>query len=216
MKQLRTCIVGVGFVGAAHIEALRRLGNVEIVAICDQPGAQKKADANFVPRGYEDFRQMLETEQPDVVHICTPNDSHYEIAMFAMQRGISIVCEKPLTRTLEEARTLAQTAKAHNIVTAVNFNCRFYPQILQAKAAVQSGALGEIRAITGGYLQDWLFLETDYSWRLEPAVSGESRAFADIGSHWIDLAESVTGLRATEVFADFETFLPTRKKPGDN
>lgn len=213
MKQLRTCIVGVGFVGAAHIEALRRLGNVEIVAVCDQPDAQKKADANFVPRGYEDFRQMLETEQPDVVHICTPNDSHYEIAMFAMQRGISIVCEKPLTRTLAEARTLAQTAKAHNIITAVNFNCRFYPQILQAKAAVQSGALGEIRAITGGYLQDWLFLETDYSWRLEPAVSGESRAFADIGSHWIDLAESVTGLRATEVLADFETFLPTRKKP---
>lgn len=212
-KQLRACIVGVGFVGAAHIEALRRLGNVDITAVCDKPDAQKKADANFVPRGYEDYQQMLDVEKPDVVHICTPNDSHYEIAMYAMQRGIAIVCEKPLTRTLEEARELAAYAKAHNIVTAVNFNCRFYPQILQAKAMAQAGELGEIRSITGGYLQDWLFLDTDYSWRLEPAVSGESRTFADIGSHWIDIAESVTGLRATEVFADFETFHKTRKKP---
>ena len=213
MKQLRACIVGVGFVGAAHIEALRRLGNVVILAVCDKPDAQKKADAHFVPRGYEDYRQMLDREKPDVVHICTPNDSHYEIAMYAMQRGIAIVCEKPLTRTPDEARELAAYAKAHGVVTAVNFNCRFYPQILQARAMTQSGALGEIRSISGGYLQDWLFLDTDYSWRLEPEISGESRAFADIGSHWIDIAESVTGLRATEVFADFETFHPTRKKP---
>ena len=213
MKKLRACIVGVGFVGAAHIEALRRIGNVEIVAVCDKPDPQKKAEANFIPKGYEDYRRMLDEEKPDVVHICTPNDSHYEIAMYAMQRGISIVCEKPLTRTLDEARTLADYAKAHNIVTAVNFNCRFYPQILQAKAMVASGELGEIRTITGGYLQDWLFLDTDYSWRLEPEVSGESRTFADIGSHWIDIAESVTGLKAIEVFADFETFHNTRKKP---
>ena len=213
MKQLRACIVGVGFVGVAHIEALRRLGSVEILAISDKPNAQQKAEANFVPRGYDDYRQMLEREKPDVVHICTPNDSHYEIAMFAMQRGISVICEKPLTRTLDEARKLAAYARAHQIVTAVNFNCRFYPQILQAKSMVRSGELGDIRTISGGYLQDWLFWDTDYSWRLEPEVSGESRAFADIGSHWIDIAESVTGLRATEVFADFETFHQARKKP---
>lgn len=213
MEKLRACIVGIGFVGGAHIEALRRIGNVEISAVCTRENAQQTADAYGIPRGYEDYQQMLEKEKPDAVHICTPNDSHYALAMRAMQRGIAVVCEKPLCRTLEEARALADYAAAHNVVTAVNFNCRFYPQILEAKSLVESGALGNIRTISGGYLQDWLFQETDYSWRLEPEVSGESRAFADIGSHWIDIAETVTGLRATEVFADFETFLPVRKKP---
>ena len=213
MKKLRACIVGVGFVGAVHIEALRRLGNVEVAAICTRSHAQDMADAHFIPKGYEDYLTMLDAEKPDVVHICTPNDSHFELAMAAMQRGIAIICEKPMTRTLDEARTLAEYAKAHNIVTGVNFNCRFYPQILQAKAMVQSGELGDVRFVQGGYLQDWLFLDTDYSWRLEPEVSGESRTFADIGTHWIDLVESITGLRVVEVFADFETFLHTRKKP---
>ena len=213
MKRLRACIVGIGFVGAAHIEALRRIGTVDICAVCTRENAQETAEAFGILHGYEDYEQMLDVEKPDVVHICTPNDSHFALAMSAMQRGIAVVCEKPLCRTLEEARTLADYATAHNIVTAVNFNCRFYPQILEAKSQVESGALGNIRTISGGYLQDWLFQETDYSWRLEPEVSGESRAFADIGSHWIDLAETVTGLIATEVLAVFETFLPTRKKP---
>ena len=213
MKQFRACIVGGGFVGAAHIEALRRLGNVEIAAVSNRHDPQAKAEALFVPKGYADYREMLEAEKPDVVHICTPNDSHYEIAMFAMQRGIHVICEKPMTRTLEEARLLAEYADAHHLVNAVNFNCRFYPQILEARSTVQSGSLGTIRAILGGYLQDWLFWDTDYSWRLEPEISGESRAFADIGSHWIDMVEFVTGLRTVEVFADFETFHPVRKKP---
>ena len=213
MKQFRACIVGGGFVGAAHIEALRRLGSVEIAAVSNRHDPQAKAEALFVPKGYADYRQMLEAEKPDVVHICTPNDSHYEIALFAMQRGIHVICEKPMTRTLDEARALAEYATAHNLVNAVNFNCRFYPQILEARSTVRSGSLGDIRAIMGGYLQDWLFWDTDYSWRLEPEISGESRAFADIGSHWIDTAEFVTGLCAVEVFADFETFHPVRKKP---
>lgn len=123
------------------------------------------------------------------------------------------MCEKPLTKTLEEARALAAYAKEHNIITGVNFNCRWYPQVMQAKAMVDSGEVGDIYTVHGGYLQDWLYYDTDYSWRLEPEVSGDSRAFADIGSHWIDMVESVTGLRAVEVLADFETFHKTRKKP---
>ena len=213
MKKFRSCIVGAGFVGIAHIEALRRLGNVDVVALSNTSAAQEKAEANNVSKGYLDYREMIDAEKPDVVHICTPNDSHFEIAMYAMERGIPVICEKPLTKTLDEAKQLAAYAKAHNIPNAVNFNCRYYPQIMQAKAMVQSGEVGEIRTIHGGYLQDWLYLDTDYSWRLEPEVSGESRAFADIGSHWIDLAETVTGLRATEVLADFGTFLKTRKQP---
>ena len=213
MRTFRACVVGIGFVGAAHIETLRRLGNVEVVALSNTSNAQAKAEAYFVPKGYTDYREMLDTEKPDVVHICTPNASHYEIAMYAMQRNIAIVCEKPLTKTLEEARELAAYARAHKIVTGVNFNCRWYPQTLQIKAMIDNGEVGDIRTIHGGYIQDWLFYDTDYSWRLEPEVSGESRAFADIGSHWIDLVESVTGLRVIEVMADFATFHKTRKKP---
>lgn len=213
MKRFRTCIIGVGFIGAAHIEALRRLGNVEVVAVSDIPNAEAKATANCVPKGYTDYREMLDTEKPDVVHICTPNVAHYEMAMYAMERGIAVVCEKPLTKTLAEAEKLAAYARQHKIVTAVNFNCRWYPQVIQSKAMVQSGELGEIFTVHGSYLQDWLYYQTDYSWRLEPEMSGESRAFADIGSHWMDMVEFVTGLKVQELMADFETFHKVRKKP---
>jgi len=213
MKKFRACVIGVGFIGAAHIEALRRLGNVEVVALSDIPNAQAKADAFFVPKGYDDYKEMLDTEKPDVVHICTPNSSHYEMAMYAMQRNIAVICEKPLTKTLDEAKELAAYAREHKIVTGVNFNCRWYPQIMQVKAMIANGEVGDIRTIHGGYLQDWLYYDTDYSWRLEPEVSGESRAFADIGSHWIDLVESATGLRVVELMADFETFHKIRRKP---
>lgn len=212
MKRFRTCVIGVGFIGAAHIEALRRLGNVDVVAVADMNGAAK-AEAHCIPKGYSDYREMLDTEKPDVVHICTPNASHYEMAMYAMERGIAVVCEKPLTTTLEQARELARYAREHGIVNAVNFNCRWYPQVMQARSMVARGELGNIYSIHGTYLQDWLYLDTDYSWRLEPEASGESRAFGDIGSHWIDMAESVTGLRVQEVFADFATFHKIRKKP---
>ncbi len=213
MKRFRTCVIGIGFIGAVHIEALRRLGFVDVVAVANAHNASAKAEANCVPRGYEDYREMIDRENPDVVHICTPNSSHYEMAMYAMERGISVVCEKPLTKTLEQARKLAAYAKEHGIITGVNFNCRWYPQVMQAKAMVESGEVGDIYTINGSYLQDWLYYDTDYSWRLEPELSGDSRAFADIGSHWIDMVESVTGLRAVELLADFETFHKTRKKP---
>ncbi|MDO4572079.1 MAG: Gfo/Idh/MocA family oxidoreductase [Clostridia bacterium] len=213
MRKFRTCVIGVGFIGAAHIEALRRLGNVEVVAIADKPDPQAKAEQHCVPKGYEDYREMLDAEKPDVVHICTPNAMHYEMAMYAMERGIAVVCEKPLTRTLDEARELAGYARKHGVITGVNFNCRWYPQIMQARAMVESGEVGDIYTIHGAYLQDWLYYDTDYSWRLEPEMSGDSRAFADIGSHWIDMVESATGLRAVELLADFETFHKTRKKP---
>ncbi|MEN6595088.1 MAG: Gfo/Idh/MocA family oxidoreductase [Clostridiaceae bacterium] len=212
-KQFRACVIGMGYIGGAHIEALRRLGNVSVTAVASTHNPQAKAEAHCVPRGYVDYREMIENEQPDAVHICTPNDSHFEMAMYAMERGIAVILEKPMTRTLEEAKRLAEYAKEHCIINGVNFNCRWYPQVLQAKAMVQSGELGEIYAVQGSYLQDWMLLDTDYNWRVEPALSGESRVFADIGSHWIDMAETVTGLRVTEVMADFATFHPVRKKP---
>lgn len=213
MKKFRTGVVGVGFIGAVHIEQLRRLGNVEVVAITDTADAQARADALFVPKGYNDYKAMIDHEQLDCIHICTPNNTHHAIAMYAMEHGVNVVCEKPMTCTVDEARELADVAKKKGLVNAMNFNCRFYPMAYQMRQMIQSGEAGSVYTIHGGYLQDWLFYDTDYSWRLEPEASGASRAFADIGSHWIDLVEFVTGLRVTEVLADFEVFHKTRKKP---
>ena len=213
MKKMRTGVIGVGFIGAAHIEALRRLGYVEVVALAAARDAEKKAEALFVPKGYADYREMIDREALDAVHICTPNSMHYEMAMYAMEKGVSVLCEKPLTVTAEEARKLRDYAREHSIVTSVNFNLRLNPQVVQMKEMVRAGDVGAIRSVHGSYLQDWLFYDTDYSWRLDPKLSGQSCAFADIGSHWIDMVETIIGQKAVEVFADFETMHKTRKKP---
>ena len=213
MKKFRTGVIGIGFIGAVHVEQLRRLGNVEVVAVTDAMDAQKKADGLFVPKGYTDYKEMIAKENLDSIHICTPNDTHYEIAMYAIERGIHVICEKPMTCTLAEADALCKAATEKGIVHAMNFNCRFYPMAYQMREMVQKGELGDIYTIHGGYLQDWLYYDTDYNWRLEPDASGASRAFADIGSHWFDLVEFITGLKVVEVLADFAIFHPTRKKP---
>lgn len=205
-------VVGIGFIGVAHIEALRRLGNVEVIAITDTLDAEAKAKRLYVPRGYIDYKEMIDHEALDCIHICTPNNSHYEIAMYAMKKGIHVVCEKPLCCTAEEAKEMCEYAKANNIVTSVNFFSRYYPMAYEMKKMVEKGEIGEIFSIHGGYLQDWLFYDTDYNWRLEPEYSGESRAFADIGSHWIDTVEFIAGQKVIEVFADFTTFHKKRKK----
>ncbi|MCI8564819.1 MAG: Gfo/Idh/MocA family oxidoreductase [Lachnospiraceae bacterium] len=213
MEKIRAGIIGVGFIGAVHIEQLRRLGNVEVVALADEAGAEQKAANLYVPKAYSDYKEMIEKENLDSVHICTPNFTHYDIAMYAMERGLHVICEKPMTCTVEEAKKLAAFAKEKGVINAMNFNCRFYPMAYQMREMVRSGKVGDIYTVHGGYLQDWLYLDTDYSWRLDPKFTGASRAFADIGSHWIDLVEFVTGLKVTEVMADFAIFHKTRKKP---
>lgn len=213
MRQMRAGIIGVGFIGAVHVEALRRLGYVDVVALADTADAEKKAAALHVPAGYADYKKMIDLESLDAVHICTPNSMHFEMAMYAMERGVNVICEKPLSVTVEQAKILKEYALAHGIVTGVNFSLRFNPQIVQMKEMVKAGDAGSIYTVHGSYLQDWLYYDTDYSWRLEPELSGESRAFADIGSHWIDMVETIIGQNVTEVFADFETFHKTRKKP---
>lgn len=213
MKKMRAGIIGIGFIGQAHIEALRRLGNVEVVALADQDGAKEKAERLFVPKGYEDYKEMLHKENLDAVHICTPNFLHYEMAKEAMERGIHVVLEKPFTVSLEEARALAKMAKDKNLVTCVNHTLRMFPQVKEMKALVEKGDVGDIFAVHGCYLQDWLFYDTDWSWRLEPSVSGKTRAFSDIGSHWIDMVENIIGERAVELIAEFDIVHKTRKKP---
>lgn len=213
MKKMRAGIIGVGFIGTAHIEALRRLGYVDVVALAAARDAERKAAALYVPKGYADYRKMIDDENLDAVHICTPNRMHFEMAMYAMEKGVNVLCEKPLAVTTEEAKKLRDYALQHNIVSAVNFNLRFNPQVVQMKEMVKAGDVGKIYSVHGSYLQDWLFYDTDYSWRLDTELSGPSCAFADIGSHWIDMVENIIEQKATEVFADFETVHKTRKKP---
>lgn len=214
MSKIKVGIVGTGFIGPAHIEALRRLPNVEVAALCEVTIelAETKAKQLGIPRWYT-FDELLKQEDIQSVHICTPNFLHYSQSKAALLAGKHVVCEKPLAKDLHEAEELVALAKETGKVNAVHFNLRYYPLVRQMKTMREKGDLGEIYSIIGSYLQDWLFYATDYNWRLEPDKSGDSRAIADIGSHLMDIIEYITGLKTTEVMADFNTVHPIRKKP---
>ncbi|MBQ4610722.1 MAG: Gfo/Idh/MocA family oxidoreductase [Clostridia bacterium] len=215
MKKTKAGVVGIGFIGPAHIEALRRLGYVDVVALAssNQQAADRNAERLCVPKGYGDWRELVADEEVETVHICTPNDSHYAIAKAALLAGKHVICEKPLSMNAAEAKELVELARETGLVNGVSFNQRYYPLIHQVKAMIQAGELGRILAVSGGYIQDWLQKETDYSWRLEPEKSGNTRVVADVGSHWMDAMEFMTGLRISRLCADFATFYPVRKKP---
>ena len=215
MKPIKTGVIGKGFIGPAHAEALRRLGNIEVTALAgtDAVETRQKADALGILEAYGDWRKLIAHPEIQAVHICSPNSLHYVMAREALKAGKHVICEKPLCSTLKEADELTELAEKSGLVHAVHFNIRYYPLMRQLKLMREKGELGEIFAVHGSYLQDWLYYATDYNWRLEPEISGESRAVADIGSHWIDLVEWVSGLRITEVMADFATFHKIRKKP---
>lgn len=215
MKKINVGVIGGGFIGPVHVESLRRLGNVDVVAIATsrEEGAKKLAEQLCIPKAYGDYQALIQDEQVQAVHICTPNYLHYPMAKAAILAGKHVVCDKPLAMTAAQGEELRQLASRQGVVAAVSFNLRFYPLIHQIKAMVQAGELGEIYAINGSYQQDWLQLPQDYSWRLEPEQAGEARAIGDIGSHWLDGVEFMTGLKIEEVCADFATFLPVRKKP---
>jgi len=215
MNKIKAGIIGTGFIGPLHIEALRRLGYVEVVAFSYNNAklAQQKAKLLSIDKAYGDYHDLLKNPEIEVVHICTPNNLHYTMSKEALEAGKHVICEKPLSMNSSEAEDLIKIAKQKNLVNAVHFNIRFYPLIHQAKAMVEKGDLGTILAVNGSYQQDWLFYETDYNWRLEPEFSGNSRAVADIGSHWLDLIEFITKIKINQVCADFAIFHPVRKKP---
>lgn len=215
MDTLKAGIIGTGFIGPLHIEALRRLGNVQVAALADidQPAADMKAEALNVPAAFGDYRALLAEPEIQAVHICTPNNTHYRMSKEALLAGKHVVCEKPLAMDRREAHELIGLAREKGLTNAVHFNVRFYPLIHHIRQMIKNGDLGAVFAVNGSYQQDWLFKDTDYNWRLEPQFSGKSRAVADIGSHWFDTVEYVTGSAVEEVCADFATFHPVRKKP---
>jgi predicted dehydrogenase len=214
MSKIKVGVVGTGFIGPAHIEALRRLPNIDVVALCEVN--IELATAKAAQLGIErpcTFEELLAMEDIQCVHICTPNFLHYSQSKAALLAGKHVVCEKPLAKDLHEAEELVELAAKSGLVNAVHFNLRYYPLVRQMKMMKEKGELGEVYSIIGSYLQDWLFYETDYNWRLEPDKSGDSRAIADIGSHLLDVIEYITGLKTVQVMADFNTVHKNRKKP---
>jgi predicted dehydrogenase len=214
MADLKVGVIGTGFIGPAHVEALRRLG-IEVVAVAGPraDGVAEKAKAMHIEKYYDTAEALIADPEINVVHITSPNHVHHPQAKAALLAGKHVVCEKPLAMSSAESIELVKLAQEKQLVNAVNFNIRFYPLSHQARQMVQSGAIGEVYIVQGSYLQDWLLLPTDWNWRLEPQFSGDMRAVADIGSHWLDLTTFITGLQIEAVFADFATFLKTRKKP---
>lgn len=214
MNTINVGVIGTGFIGPAHVEALRRLGlSVIGLAGSSQNRATPKAEALHIGKVYASPESLMADPAIHVVHITSPNHLHYAQVKAALLVGKHVVCEKPLAMNSTESAELVRLAREKNLVNAVNFNIRFYPLAQQARAMVQSGDIGQVYIARGSYLQDWLLYETDWNWRLEPDLGGEMRAVADIGSHWLDLLTFITGLRIEAVCADFATFLKTRQKP---
>lgn len=215
MAKLRAAVVGLGFIGPAHVEAIRRTGLGEVVGILGRdPGhtAARAAELS-VDRVYAGLNDLLADPQVDVVHLCTPNHRHHAEVRAVLAAGKHVVCEKPLAVSSAESAELVRLLAESGRVGAVQYNIRFYPVLQQARALVAAGDLGEVRAVHGTYLQDWLLLETDYNWRVDPAAGGPSRTVADIGTHWLDLVQFIIGLNVTGMVADLSTFLPERERP---
>ena len=216
MTRLGMGLVGPGFVGAHHVDAVRRLGFVDVVAVAGstEASARTKADALGIPRAYGSYEALAADPDVHVVHNTTPNYLHVPVIMAALTHRKHVVSDKPLALTSEDARSLWNAAREADVVHAVTFNYRGNPLVQHAREMTSAGELGEPHYIHGAYLQDWLLHPTDFSWRLEPHKGGRSSAIGDIGSHWCDLVQHVSGRRIDAVLADLGTVIKTRYKPG--
>ncbi len=213
IQSLRAGVIGTGFIGPVHVEALRRLG-VAVTAICDVAELGTKAAAKLrIPQAFSDYRELLACPEVDVVHITTPNRFHAEMSLAALRAGKHVICEKPLAMNTRETAQIVKTVRATRKVFAVNYNVRFYPAVLQLHRLVAQGELGDIMHVNGSYMQDWLFKDTDHNWRLLPQEGGKLRAVADIGTHWMDAASFILGAKITSVFADLATWHQQRRRP---
>lgn len=216
MKKLKAGVVGIGFIGAAHMEAIARTCGAELygVALEGRQRAREKAEEFSVPHCYDTVEQMIADPQIDVIHNCTPNHLHHRINALAIRAGKHVFSEKPLTGNADESAQLLELLHQHpQVVAGVNFCYRMSALVQDAKNRIAAGEIGTPYLVHGSFLQDWLLFDTDYNWRIEPAYTGVSRCVADIGSHWMDTAQTLIGSRITEVCANTVTALPVRKKP---
>ncbi|MHB1452739.1 MAG: Gfo/Idh/MocA family protein [Saccharofermentanales bacterium] len=215
MARIKVGIIGMGFIGVSHIEAIRRIGFLELAAVADANYelALKKTEEYDIPKCYETVDALLADPEIQVVHNCTPNNLHLEVNEKIIRAGKHVFSEKPLARNSEESsRLLALLSENKDIVHGMNFIYRMNPLVQEMKNKIRHGDIGTPMLVHGSYLQDWLLFETDYNWRIEPEICGPSRCIADIGSHWIDTAQTVMGARITSVCADLVINIPVRKK----
>ncbi|CAH0142133.1 Gfo/Idh/MocA family protein [Stenotrophomonas lactitubi] len=211
MPKIGIAIVGTGMIGAVHRRAALLAGaDIRGVAASSPQRALEVAQSWNVPRAYRDIEEVVADPQVQVVHVCTPNHLHHPMAQAALQAGKHVICEKPLATTLEDAKALAALAAATGLIATVPFIYRYHPVVREARARIAQGELGPLHLIHGSYLQDWLLDPASNNWRVDPALGGASRVFADIGSHWCDLVEWVSGQRFTEVSAAFDTVIAER------
>jgi len=207
-------VVGAGFIGPIHVEALSRLGiNVTGILGCDPVETESARKALNLQKGYRNYQEILNDTSVQSIHLAVPNVLHFEMAQKALHAGKHIMCEKPLAMDKKQSAELVELAAATSVCAGVCYNVRFYPLNLHARHLVQSGKLGHVYAINGSYVQDWLLYDTDYNWRVLAEQGGLLRAVADIGTHWMDLVSSITGCEIDEVFADLKTIHPIRKRP---
>ena len=214
MPSIGSAIVGTGFIGPVHLEALRRLGRPVVGVLGSTPEKSRQmAQALGVVYGYASYEELLADPNVGVVHLTSPNKLHYDQCRLALAANKHVLCEKPLAMNVKESSDLVALAAQKSLVAAVCYNIRFYPLCLEAREWIASGRLGEIYHVTGSYVQDWLLHDTDFNWRVLAEEGGELRAIADIGTHWLDLIQSMTGLHVTEVCADLKTVWPVRRRP---
>jgi predicted dehydrogenase len=215
MKTIKIGLIGTGYIGMVHLEMLRRLGGVEVVAVADTNAelARQAAGKFGIARIYDSADALMGDPEVEVVHDCAPNNVHFAINASAIQAGKEVLSEKPLALDSKESAELVALAEKHKTLTAIDFCYRYYPVVQEAAARARRGDLGEVRAFVGHFLQDWLFFETDYTWRLDPKVAGRANVVADLGSHWCDLVQFITGQKIVEVMAELHTCLPKRRKP---
>lgn len=214
MQNLGVAVIGTGFMGSAHTEGLRRLGLTVAGILGSSPEKSQRAAASLgLSKAYSHYDEVLTDPAVQAVHITTPNRWHFDQASAALKAGKHVLCEKPLAMTSAESSALVRLAQETGLAAGVNYNIRFYPLNLEARERVQRGDLGEIYAIHGGYVQDWLLYPTDYNWRVLAGEGGKLRAIADIGTHWLDLVQMITGLEVEAVLADLNTVHPVRQRP---
>ena len=214
MHEMGAAVIGTGFIGPVHVEALRRVG-VRVVGVLGSSPAKSRAASGQmgIPKAYASLEELLGDGEVQVVHITTPNRLHYEQASRALKAGKHVMCEKPLAMDSDESGRLVELAGAVDLAAGVNYNIRFYPLNLEARDFVERGDLGQVYSVCGSYVQDWLFYPTDYNWRVLAEAGGELRAVADIGTHWLDLIHAITGLEVEAVCADLSTVHPLRQRP---
>jgi predicted dehydrogenase len=215
MRMIKTAIVGTGFMGKVHAENVRRLGHVEIAAVVGSRAETARQFAqNFgIQAATADLNEVLRNPEIDAVHICTPNVDHFPMSLAAIEAGKAVLCEKPMTMNVEEARRLLDAAQARNAVNCLQHNLRYYPVVQQIRQMIRNGDLGDILIVQGTYSQDWLLYDTDWNWRLDAKENGKLRVMGDIGSHWMDMIQYLTALDISAVCADLTIFHNTRKRP---